>query len=96
MSSGLIGVLVIAYVIDFLAGVFGAQKNLDNAMKVAAYAPTAAWLAGIFGLIPLSGFLSLLGLYSLYLLHTGIAALDAAAGGQGVILHDRGHRCACS
>jgi hypothetical protein len=72
---GLIGVVVIAYVIDFLAGVFGAQKNLDNAMRVAAYSPTAAWLAGVFGLIPFLGILSLLGLYSIYLLHTGIVAL---------------------
>ena len=72
---GLIGVFVLGYVIDFLAGVFDGQKNLGNAMKVAAYAPTAAWLAGVFHLIPFLGFLSILGLYSLYLLHTGIATL---------------------
>lgn len=71
----LVGVFVVAYVIDFLAGTFGAQKNLDNAMRVSAYAPTAAWLTGIFNLIPFLGFLSILGLYSLYLLHTGLVAL---------------------
>ena len=48
----LISVLVVAYVIDFLAGTFGARKNLDNAMKVSAYAPTAAWVAGVFRIIP--------------------------------------------
>jgi Yip1 domain len=72
---GLIGVFVLGYVIDYLAGVFDGQKNLGSAMKVAAYAPTAAWVAGVFHLVPALGFLSILGLYSLYLLHTGIAAL---------------------
>jgi hypothetical protein len=71
----LVGVFVVAYVIDFLAGVFDGQKNLDNAMKVSAYAPTAAWVVGVFGIIPMLAILSILGLYSLYLLHTGIAAL---------------------
>jgi len=72
---GLVGVFVMAYVIDFLAEFFGAQKNLGNAMKVAAYAPTAAWVVGVFDLIPFLSVLGILGLYSLYLLHTGIAAL---------------------
>ena len=71
----LIGVFVMAYVIDFLAGTFGAQRNFDNAMRVSAYSPTAAWLAGIFNLIPALGFLAILGLYSIYLLHTGLVAL---------------------
>lgn len=71
----LVGVFVVAYVIDFLAGTFNGQKNLGNAMKVSAYAPTAAWVAGVFNLIPMLAILGILGLYSLYLLHTGIAAL---------------------
>jgi len=71
----LVGVFVVAYVIDYLAGVFDGQKNLDNAMRVSAYAPTAAWVAGVFHIIPFLGVLSIVGLYSIYLLHTGIAAL---------------------
>jgi hypothetical protein len=71
----LVGVFVVAYVIDFLAGTFNGQRNLDNAMRVSAYAPTAAWVAGVFNLIPMLSVLAILGLYSLYLLHTGIAAL---------------------
>jgi hypothetical protein len=71
----LAGVFVVAYVIDFLAGTFNGRQNLGNAMKVSAYAPTAAWVAGIFNLIPMLSVLGILGLYSLYLLHTGIAAL---------------------
>jgi len=81
----LVGVFVVAYVIDFLAGTFGGRKNLGQAMKVSAYAPTAAWLAGVFSIIPALSFLGLLGLYSLYLLHTGIAALMKPAAGKEII-----------
>jgi Yip1-like protein len=81
----LISVFVLAYVIDFLAGTFGARKNLDNAMKVSAYAPTAAWLAGVFKIIPALSILGILGLYSLYLLYTGIAALMKPAADKALI-----------
>jgi len=81
----LVGVVVVAYIINFLAGVFGAQKNIENAMKVAAYAPTAAWLAGVFYLFPPLAFLGLLGLYSLYLLYAGIAALMQPAPEKALI-----------
>jgi len=33
----LIGVFVVAYIIDFLAGTFDARKSPDNAMRVSAY-----------------------------------------------------------
>ena len=82
---GLVGVFVMAYVIDFLAGTFNGQKNLDNAMKVSAYAPTAAWVAGVFSLIPVLAVLGILGLYSLYLLYTGIAALMRPPQGKTLI-----------
>src|SRR5262249_35746183 len=71
----LIGVFVVAYIIDFLGGTFGARKSPDNAMRVSAYSPTAAWVAGVFNIIPALSFLGILGLYSLYLLHTGITGL---------------------
>jgi hypothetical protein len=81
----LIGVFVVAYIIDFLAGTFTAQKSFDNAMRVSAYSPTAAWVAGVFNIIPFLGFLSILGLYSFYLLYTGIAALMRPAADKAVI-----------
>jgi Yip1 domain len=71
----LVSVIVMAFVIDGLAGVFGGRRNFNNAMKVAVYAPTAAWVAAVFDLNPPMAFLSLMGLYSLYLLYTGLAAL---------------------
>jgi uncharacterized membrane-anchored protein len=74
-----------AYVIDYLAGVFDGQRNVGNAMKVSAYAPTAAWVAGVFSLIPVLVVLGILGLYSLYLLYTGIAALMRPPQGKTLI-----------
>jgi hypothetical protein len=46
-----------------------------QALKLAAYSSTAAWLAGIFALIPGLRFLGILGLYSLYLLYLGLPVL---------------------
>jgi len=81
----LIGFFVVGYIIDFLAGTFGARKDLQSAMKVSAYAPTAAWLAGVFNILPVLSFLSILGLYSLYLLYTGIGALMKPASNNALI-----------
>jgi hypothetical protein len=67
-----------ALVIDALAPRFGGQKNFPAALKVAAYSSTAGWLAGIFQLIPPLSILSILGLYSAYLLWLGLTALMRA------------------
>ena len=69
---GLVGVYVLALIIDALAPTFGGQKNQVQALKVAAYSSTAAWLAGIFAILPMISFLGILGLYSLYLLFLGL------------------------
>ena len=74
----LVGVFILALVIDALAPSFGATKNRIQAFKVAAYSGTAAWIAGIFGLLPGLGFLTILGLYSLYLLYLGLPRLMKA------------------
>ncbi|WP_293882779.1 Yip1 family protein [Sphingomonas sp.] len=72
----LIGVYLLALIIDYLAPQFGAAKNRTQAFKLAAYASTAAWVTGIFGLLPALTFLALLGgIYSLYLLYLGLPVL---------------------
>ncbi len=71
----LIGVYLLALVIDGLAPSFGGTKNKVAAFKVAAFGATAAWIAGIFGIIPMLGFLGLLGLYSFYLIFLGLPLL---------------------
>ncbi len=69
------GIYVVAFVIDALAPIFGGQKNFNNAFKLAAYGPTATWVAGVFALLPILSVLTLLGLYSLYLFYVGVPAL---------------------
>jgi len=71
----LIGVYVIAFIIDALAPTFGGRKDFNSAFKVAAYAPTAAWIAGVFALLPVLSVLTILGLYSLYLFYVGLPML---------------------
>jgi hypothetical protein len=68
-------VYVFALVIDALSPNFGGQKDFSQAFKVAAFAPVASWLAGVFHLLPALSILSLLGLYSIYLLYVGLPRL---------------------
>lgn len=74
----LIGVYVLALIIDALAPTFAGEKNLTQAFKVAAYSYTAGWVAGIFALIPALSVLGILGLYSIYLLYLGLPVLMKA------------------
>ena len=74
-ALALIGVYVIAFIIGALAPIFGGRKDFNSAFKVSAYAPTAAWVAGVFALLPILSVLSILGLYSLYLLYLGLPML---------------------
>jgi len=77
---GLAMVAVLALIIEALAPNFGGTKDRIQAFKVAAYAPTASWIAGVFVLIPLLGVLGLLAgaVYSLFLLYKGLPKLMKA------------------
>lgn len=76
--GALVGVYVLALITDALAPNFGGQRSQIQALKVAAYSSTAAWVAGIFLLLPGLRVLGLLGLYSLYLLYLGLPILMKA------------------
>jgi len=73
----LVSVYVMGLIIDALAPSFGSTKDPLKAMKVAAYYPTAAWVAGILLVIPGIGALGALvgAIYSLYLLFIGLPVL---------------------
>jgi hypothetical protein len=85
-----------AIIIEGLAPLFSASKNFANALKLAVYFPTAFWLAGMFFALPVLSVLSLLGMYSFYLLWIGLpilmhvpqdkAAPYAASVGVGAII----------
>jgi hypothetical protein len=82
----LISVFLIGLIIDGLATSFGAEKNSVQAMKVAVYSWTAAWLAGIFAIIPwVGGLLSLVGLYSLFLLYLGLGQVMKSPADKSVV-----------
>jgi Yip1-like protein len=84
--GAIIGVVLIAFIINALAPTFGGEKNSGRAMKVAVYSFTPAWVAGVLQIIPALGILGILaGLYGLYLLYLGLPVLmkaprDKAAG----------------
>jgi hypothetical protein len=71
---GLIGIFILALIVDALAPTFGGQKSQIQALKTVAYAFTASWVASIIGIIPglhliaaLAGFI-----YGIYLLNMGL------------------------
>jgi Yip1-like protein len=66
---------VAALVLDYLAPNFDGRKDFSSALKLATYSFTAAWLAGIFAIIPVLAILGIVGLYSLYLLWLGVPVL---------------------
>ena len=72
---GLGSVYVLALIIDAFAPTFDGEKNMLQAMKLAVFSSTAAWLAGIFFILPALSILYLLALYSLYLLYLGLPLL---------------------
>ena len=70
---GLGAIWVVGKIIQTLAPMFDGSNDEVSAMKLSVYAPTASWVASIFLLIPLVGFIvALVGLgYSIYLFYLG-------------------------
>lgn len=73
----LAGVFILGLIINALASSFGGSPNSIQAHKLAVYAYTAAWVAGIANLIPgVGGLIALIGaIYSLVLLFLGLPVL---------------------
>jgi len=71
----LVGVYVLALIIDALAPTFSGEKNMNQAFKVATYSFTPGWVVAIVALIPSLSPLGILGLYGLYLLYLGLPVL---------------------
>ena len=83
---GLGGVYVTGLVINALAPQFGATPDAGQAFKVAAYSPTASWVAGLVMILPQLGIIALIGgLYSLYLLYVGLPKLMKPAPDKAVV-----------
>jgi len=67
-------VWVFAQIVNALAPTFGGQKDPLLALKAAAYAMTAAWIAGAANVIPFLGLAIMIAgsAYSVYLLYLGL------------------------
>ena len=83
---GVVMVFVLGFLIDALAPTFSAQKNINQANKVAAYGGTAAVVGSILAIIPWLGpLLALLGLiYTFYLLYLGLPRLMKNPEGKSI------------
>ena len=72
----IVGVFILAWIVNALAPSFGATQSMSQAIKLSAYSYTAAWVAGIFGIIPALAIIAAIGgLYSLYLCYVGLPVL---------------------
>jgi hypothetical protein len=65
-------VFVLGFITFTLAPRFGGRQDVMGALKLAAYASTATFVAGIFGLVPAVSFLAGFGLYGVYLIYAGL------------------------
>jgi len=72
-AFSLLGVFLIAWIVDILAPTFGGQRNPLAALKATAYSFTPGWVAGVLNIVPMLGLLVIVGaLYGLYLLYLGL------------------------
>jgi Yip1 domain len=81
-GCGLLGIFVVAWIIDALAPFFGASRNRRLASAIAAYASTPIWLATIFVPFPTlwPPLQALAVIYHTYLLYLGLRLLIEAPG----------------
>ncbi|MCX6251253.1 MAG: YIP1 family protein [Bacteroidetes bacterium] len=77
LLSAIIGVYLLAWVIDLLAPTFNSEKNFGRSLQLAVYASTPQWVAGFLLLLStsLSMLIMLFGLYAIYLLVVGMPVM---------------------
>jgi hypothetical protein len=72
----LVGLFVLSLIINALAPSFGGQKNSAQALKLALYAQTPAWVAGVFTILTSLSWLPIIAaIYGLYLFYLGLPVL---------------------
>lgn len=81
--SAVLGVYIVAFVIDILAGAFDAKKDFNRAVALVAYAYTPVFVAGIINIIPGFGWLKSLvsfaaAVYAFYQIYIGLQPMMKA------------------
>jgi hypothetical protein len=75
-GMAIVGVFVLSLIINALAPTFAGEQNSTQALKVAVYSYTPAWIAGVLNIVPLLGILAIFAaFYGLYLLYLGLPRL---------------------
>jgi hypothetical protein len=89
----LVVTFLITLIVDALAPTFGGEKNMVASLKLVAYSLTAAWIAGIFRIVPyIGGIVGLIAaVYSIYTFYLGVppikkSPVDKAMGYAVVVL----------
>ncbi len=79
LLTAVIGVYLLAWVIDLLAPSFNSEKNFGRSLQLAVYSSTPQWVAGILLLLSttMGMLIMLLGLYAIYLLAVGMPVLKS-------------------
>lgn len=79
LVMSVVGVFILSLIINALAPTFGGAQNSAQAMKVAVYSYTPAWIAGAAQILPTLSLITLIGFigaaYGLYLLYLGLPRL---------------------
>jgi hypothetical protein len=69
----LIGMFVLALIVNVWAPFFAGRRSMAEALKVAAYAAVPGWLGSFFVVVPFGTLIGLLGgLYAIYVLYLGL------------------------
>ena len=86
LVSTVVGFLITTFVVDALAPSFGSEKNLNRSAQFVGYSYTPGLLGGIFGIFPSIAWLgSLLGLYGIYLMYTGLGPVKKTPDDKKVV-----------
>ena len=90
---GLVVLYVMSLIANALAANFGGVSNPNGALKLLVYSGTAVWVASIFSIIPVLGFLVVIAgyVYAAYLLYLGSTSVmqvpaDRAGGYTAVVI----------
>lgn len=83
-ASSCLTVLLLGLILNLVAPLFAANRGFESAFKLAAYAFTPVWLAGIFLVLPGLHFLLLTGFYGAYILWLGLPRLTQAPARQSL------------
>jgi hypothetical protein len=85
--GAIIGFVITTYVVDFLAGNFKSEKDINKSAQLVAYSMTASWVAGILVIVPVVGPLASLAgaVYAIYLMWLGVGPMKKTPDDQKIV-----------